>query len=168
MHVLADIHAVEACAAEHQLDIRRRDEGADALPQQLDHRARAVLLLDAGAAELHDFTGRLAEFVDIIFRLGIEPADTGHMGAGENAVGADHARIANAVVVDDQQMVASIVELIEIAFLLLYGGVCRAAHFFAENAVAQALGGIHIRFRFGEAQRQITGFDRLKNWGVDH
>src|SRR5437762_3975845 len=100
------------------------DVGPDAMPQQLDRALVAVRRQHAGAAELEEaeLTMALDQAADVELALGVEAAVAVGGVLAEQAVGADYRGLAleraGAVarqfrgVVDDQQVIADIVERI--------------------------------------------------------
>ena len=61
------IGAGQAGAAEHQVDFVVEHIGGDAAPQQLHHRAVAVLGVDAGPAQFQKPAGDLFDLADVVF-----------------------------------------------------------------------------------------------------
>ena len=111
------VGAGQAGAAEHQRDVVVKDIGRDAAPQQLHRRPLAVGGIDAGTAELEDLAAIGDERRYVVFGSRIEPAEP-RRGLRAGSGGRCRRRVrgrAAAAVVEHQQMIAALVEPVEVA-----------------------------------------------------
>jgi hypothetical protein len=162
------IGARQARAAEHQLDVVGEHVGRDALPQQLHGRPRAVLRVDAGAAELEQLARHRQRLGDVELGRGVEALVAVGDRAAQQPVGADDRFGALALgVVDHQQVVAVIVEPVDVAARRAGGGVRGRAELVDEHAVAQRLRGGDLVGRAREAHFEIARAQRVAEPGED-
>ena len=140
------IRAVEGGAAEHGVDPVVADIGPDAGPEEIDRPLRPVGLEHAGAAELQETLAGMPrqQGSEIEFALRIEAAEPvggalAHQAIGPDDLGLDAAEAAPGLVVDHQQMVASLVEPVRIAAEHPRDDIGFRRHFLIEHAVTQAL-----------------------------
>ncbi len=144
---LGGIDAVEAGAAEHRVDAMMPDIGPDAVPEQFDGLLVAIGRQHAGAAKLKEAQSAMPgdHRRQIELALGVEAAEPRRRILAHQPVGADDARLDAAEaparrMVDDQQMVASLVETVGIAAEHARDDAGLRRHFLIEHPVAQALG----------------------------
>ena len=128
----------QAGAAEHQRDLVMEDIGGDAAPQELHDRPRPVAGVDAGTAELEDFAGIGDQRPDVVFGGRIEGAQPRRRVAPNQPIGADNSiEPGAAAVVQDQQVIADLVEPVVVATLLFHAGKRPRAHLLVKDAIAQ-------------------------------
>ncbi len=143
---LIGIGALERGAAEHQVDAEARDIGHHAAPQELHcSRSRAVGFQDAGTSELEESRacGKAGQHRrDVVLARGVEAAGAGCVGVAHQPIGA-HDRGPSILfmlgAIQHQQMVADLIEAIEIAGCLAHRGRRHRRHLLIEDAIAQAL-----------------------------
>ena len=104
--------------------------------------------------------GKTGDAADVVFVLGVEPADRRGGFAPDQPVGADDAAAAVAeIVVDDQQVVGDGVEAVAVAAGAAASGDGCGAHLLVEDAVAQRLGGVDLGCGLGDANAELAGAD---------
>ncbi len=161
---LAGVHARQAGATEHYIDVVVGHIGGDATPQQLHDGAAPVLQVDTGSADFQYFALEGQEFGDVVFVRCVELTAPEGGFAPHQAIGADHRTpILAAVVVEHQEVVAIGVEGIELAPGRGHFPCRLRSHLLAEYSEPQLLGGAHLLARFGQANVKIAGpdIDRL-------
>ena len=153
----------ERGAAEHQIGGEARHIDHQPAPQQLHGGVLAAISLEnAGTAEFQKVAvGRHARQHrrNVVFRGGVEPAGAGGVNVAHQPVGADHGGLPVLVgqrAVDHQEMIANLVELVEIAARFAHGRRRQSGHFLVEDAVAQALRRFDLEVGFGEAHFHRT------------
>jgi hypothetical protein len=157
---LLRIGAGQAGAAEHDAYVVVEDILGDATPQQLHGGAAAIGRIDAGTAELQDLALVGEQRLDVVFVAGVELAAPRRAFAPHHPIGADHAGGARAaLLVEDEKMVAILVEGIEVAANRRHLRRRAGGHRLVEHAIAQSLGGAHFGGIFGETDAQIAADD---------
>jgi hypothetical protein len=86
------IGALEACAADHGIDLVAHDIGPDTVPEELNRALVAVGGKHAGAAEFKKFerTVFLQKLADIEFAFRVETAPGFRNALAQEPIGADH------------------------------------------------------------------------------
>ena len=116
----------------------------DAAPQHLHGRGVARVLGDARAAELQHLAGIVdRSWLDVVLGRRIEAAHLRRRSTADQAIGADDAfRALAAAAVEHQQVIAHLVERIEVAALRRHLRRRMRRHLFVEDAIAQRLRGV--------------------------
>jgi len=130
----------------------------DASPQQLHGRPITVALVDARAAQLQNFAWGREEPVDRILIGRIEsPATLSGFPAQQPVGGHNRARTKRAV--DDQEMIAELIEVIEIPLdsRHLWGRL--GGHFLIEDVISQSLSRLNLLRRLRQPDFHLTGID---------
>ena len=152
------IGAVQAGAAEHQVDLVVEDVGRDAAPQQLHGDTAAIGGIDTGAPELEYPTRKIHDRRDVVLVRRVEMAQFRRGLALDQPVGADHPLWAGADrMIDHQQMVGDRVEGIAVTVARGGGQIGLGTHLLIEHAVAQRLHGVDLRGRIGDPDAEIAG-----------
>jgi len=149
--VLGRIGAVETGTAEHQGDVMMLNVLRDAAPEQLHRLVSSVAYVHAGPADLHDLVVAVQQPVDVVLVLRVEPSDPRRARAPQEPVGAHHGfRPAAERMVDDQQMLAMLVEPIRIEpqTRRFAGRLCR--HLLVEDPVPEGLRGLDLGRALGQ------------------
>ena len=123
----------------------------EAGPQQGDHRAGAVIGVDAGAADLHHAALQVAQAGDVELGLGVVVAHFAGGARREDAVGADDAP--GVFVAHDEVLAEGVVE---VAVNPRAARGQAGAHLVGEDPVAQLLGFQHFGLAGGEADVQVA------------
>src|SRR5208283_912751 len=106
----------KARATEHQSDVVIEHIGRNSTPEQLHGRSLAIGGIDARTAEFEDFPPVGDERRDVVFVRRIEAAETPRRLPPKQPIGSDDCASAiRAAVVENNKMIAVIVEAIEIA-----------------------------------------------------
>jgi hypothetical protein len=154
---LLGLRPMQAGAAEQQFDVVVQYVFRYAAPEQLHDGAGAVVGVDAGAAELQDLARIAHERRDVVLARRIEAARAHRRAAAHQPIGSDHAvGPAPQGAVDHQQMVAVVVEAVELPSHLLHLRGRLGVHLLDEHVVAQPLGRVQLLPRLREADLQIA------------
>ena len=97
---------------------------------------------------------------EVVFARGVEAAGLGRVFLADQAIGADDERLAVLVedrAVDDEKMVAEIVEAVEVAPLRAHLRRRDRRHLFVEDAVAQTLRRLDLGFGLGQTDLERAG-----------
>ena len=111
----AGISTRKARAAKHQSDAVIRYVSRDPTPQQLHGRALPIGSVDAGASELENFAWMGDERRNVVLGCRIEPRQTGCRLPPEQSVSPDNPIMAAAGMVQDQEVIAIVIEAIDVA-----------------------------------------------------
>ena len=137
----------------------------DTLPEQLHRRPVTVFLFDAGTTELKRRTLPVYKAPDFIFIGRIETALLLGDRTAEHPIGTDNAAgQIGALCVDDQKVIANLVETVEIPAGRLDLGRRDRGHFLVENAIAQGLRSRDLFRRLRHACDQVADMDRLERF----
>src|SRR6516165_7075739 len=163
------ICAGQARAADQHIDLMVLRIDPKAAPQKLDHALRAIVRMDAGAAEFEKSLVAMArqQRLDIEFALAVKALMTFRDIAAQKAIGANHSRLFSAEAidrfrVDDEQMIAILIERAYIAPHQCASLGRNRFAFLVENLEPQAL----RLADFGALRREanLEGTRTSKNW----
>ena len=154
------VGALEAGAADHDVEPVLADIGPDPVPQQFDGAPGAIARQHAGAAEFEKAQIRMtidqAGYVELV--LAVESVMPFRHVLAQQAVGADHrlpaADRGPGGVIDHHQVVADLVEGILVAARQQRGGVGDRGAVLVEHAIAQLLGALHLALALGQPHLQ--------------
>src|SRR5690606_21438486 len=94
---------------------------------------------------------------DVELAAGVEAPEALSVLAADEPVGGDDRLAPRLGVIDDEKVVADVVEIVEVAPEPRHAVVGPGAHLVVEDAVAERLGGVDLADAFGEADTQIAG-----------
>ena len=157
---LLRIGAGKGRAAEHQVDREARDIGHQPLPEELQcRRAVAIGFQNAGTAEFQQALARVSpqHIRHVEFARGVETAGARCIDIARQTIGPDDERlsvIGKRRTIDDEQVIADIIELVEVAPLLAHLRRRHRRHLFVEDVIAQTLRLLDFGFGFGKTHFQ--------------
>ena len=158
-HVLA-LRAVQAGAAEQQLDVVMQHILGDAPPEELHGGARAVVGANTGTSQFQDLARIAHEGGDVVLGRGVEAARAHRRAPPHHAIGSDHrVRARPQAAVQNHDVIAVIVEPVELAFGRGDLRARRRLHLFDEHLIAKGLRGAEFGGALGKANLQVARAD---------
>ena len=124
-------------------------------PQQRDHRAAAIVGVDARAPDLDQAAAQVLQPGEVEFVLGVVAANLARGRRGEDAIGADDA--AGVLVAHDEVLAEGVVD---VSIHAGRAGGEAGAHLVGEDAIAQLLGLEDLGLAGGETDMQVAGLAR--------
>jgi hypothetical protein len=155
---LVRVGARQARAAEHQIYPVAIDIGGDAAPQQLHHRAVAIIHVHARTAQLQQLALKTDQRRNVILVVRVETPHLLRRRLLDQPIGAHNAfRPRPDRVIHHQKMIGHRIERIDVARLIPRHCRRLGAHFLIEHAPPQRLHGVDLGFGFGNAHAQMAG-----------